>query len=141
MKVFHKLLIEAKNALNMYYFRLILIGFAFSFLCSLLFDLYGDKEIGQIIVRDDYTLGEFVFWFGGIGKEFIWLYAAFKKWGQQLFYKLCIRMYFDFLLVDLGYLVFSNPHELNRSKWECVIATILIFLLHCFLSHRNKKIM
>lgn len=141
MTVVMRLREGAKLAFDNYFFRLILIGFAFSFICSLWFDIYGDSEIGQTIIRDDYTVGELVFWVGGIGKEFIWLWAAFKKWGKWLFYKICMRLYFDFLLVDLGYLLFSNPHELNRSKWECIVASIVVFFIHCVIASRNKKML
>lgn len=127
-----------KEAFRNYYFKVIALGFAFSFSCSMIFDMYGDNKL-DIVIREDYTVGQFVFWFGGVGRDFIWLLAAYRAWKSNLFYKICLRFYFDLLLVDLGYLIFSNPHTINRSKWEMVVITMLVFVFHCIIFRNRKK--
>lgn len=119
-----------KKLISFKYFQIFLFGILAHGFCSLLFDMYHDKPIGQIIIRDDYTYAEFVFWVGQLVQDFIWLPIFYKVFQEVELGKYAVRFYLDLTLIDLGYLIFSNPYHFNRHKLEYIGWTVLFFIVH-----------
>lgn len=122
-----------------FYIIIFFCGYISREICSTLFDVLQNTKLGDIIIRDDYTVKEFIFWIGEPLQGAIWAYGFWTIIVKTTLGKYLVRWYIDWLIIDVGYLIFSNPYILNRSKWECVGLTVLLFIAHCIVATKIKK--
>lgn len=134
----HSMIKRIKELLKSKYFRIFIAGILVHGLCSFLFDAYHDSKLGSKIIREDYTYAEFVFWLGQILQDLIWLPLFYKLFESIYLGKYAVRFYMDLVIVDLGYLILSNPYHFNRAKLEYIEITCAFFVLHTSLMAIKK---